>query len=165
MSGQVDAFSPEPFGGNPAAVCLLQQSIDASEMQQIAAEVNLSETAFVEPAKTSGDTSRDAFATEACFGLRWFTPAKEAELCGHATLASAAVLFQGVQTPNTSQHYLQPTTRVSLVLATARASECLINKDALCKILSTEQSVLSHCMPLCCNAHHRLPTGPVSLRP
>ena len=81
---QVDAFTAEPFAGNPAAVCLLDQEAEPGWMQRVAAEMNLAETAFVRPLG-SGD--------DAVFGLRWFTPAVEVELCGHATLASAHVLW------------------------------------------------------------------------
>jgi len=77
---QVDAFTDEPFRGNPAAVCLLDAAIDEDRMQAIALEMNLSETAFVVP-RDDG------------FQLRWFTPACEVRLCGHATLASAHVLW------------------------------------------------------------------------
>ena len=77
---QVDAFTDRPFAGNPAAVCLLEEERDEQWMQAVAAEMNLSETAFVYP-RTAG------------FDLRWFTPAVEVELCGHATLASAHVLW------------------------------------------------------------------------
>jgi predicted PhzF superfamily epimerase YddE/YHI9 len=78
----VDAFTAEPFAGNPAAVCLLDQDVAPDWMQRVAAELNLSETAFLHPG-----------AEEGRFGLRWFTPTVEVELCGHATLASAHVLF------------------------------------------------------------------------
>lgn len=78
---QVDAFSGKAFAGNPAAVCLLDRERDPAWMQDVAAEMNLSETAFVHPA---GDG----------FGLRWFTPTVEVDLCGHATLASAHVLWE-----------------------------------------------------------------------
>ncbi|CAL2070304.1 PhzF family phenazine biosynthesis protein [Streptomyces murinus] len=77
----VDAFAKRPFTGNPAAVCLLEEPRDEGWMQALAREMNLSETAFV--------TARDAG-----YELRWFTPAKEVDLCGHATLASAHVLWQ-----------------------------------------------------------------------
>ncbi len=77
---QVDAFTDHLFGGNPAAVCLPDEPMEASQMQQVAAENNLAETAFVVP---EGDH----------FEIRWFTPTVEVELCGHATLASAFVLF------------------------------------------------------------------------
>jgi len=77
---QVDAFTDRPFAGNPAAVCLLPDPADAAWMQRVAAEMNLSETAFLHP---EGDAWR----------LRWFAPAAEVDLCGHATLASAHVLW------------------------------------------------------------------------
>ena len=78
---QVDAFAERPFAGNPAAVCLLEGSVDAEWMQSVATEMNLSETAFL---VREGD---------GIYGLRWFTPAIEVDLCGHATLASAHVLW------------------------------------------------------------------------
>ena len=77
---QVDAFANEPFRGNPAAVCVLEAPRDEGWMQSVAAEVNLAETAFL---------WREANA----WRLRWFTPAVEVPLCGHATLASAHVLY------------------------------------------------------------------------
>ncbi|MEU5809331.1 PhzF family phenazine biosynthesis protein [Streptomyces sp. NPDC047718] len=77
----VDAFAKRPFTGNPAAVCLLEEPRDATWMQSLAREMNLSETAFV---SDRGDG----------YELRWFTPVKEVDLCGHATLASAHVLWQ-----------------------------------------------------------------------
>ncbi|HET8787518.1 MAG TPA: PhzF family phenazine biosynthesis protein [Actinomycetes bacterium] len=79
---QVDAFTDEPFAGNPAAVCLLAADADPAWMQRVAAEMNLPETAFLRPSAEAGR-----------YGLRWFTPTVEVELCGHATLASAHVLF------------------------------------------------------------------------
>lgn len=78
---QVDAFTDQPFRGNPAAVCLLAAPAEAGWMQQVAAEMNLAETAFLHPV-TDG------------YQLRWFTPALEVDLCGHATLASAHVLWE-----------------------------------------------------------------------
>ena len=78
----VDAFTGERFAGNPAAVCLLEGARDAGWMQSVAREMNLSETAFLVPHEGDG------------FDLRWFTPAVEVDLCGHATLASAHVLWQ-----------------------------------------------------------------------
>jgi PhzF family phenazine biosynthesis protein len=77
----VDAFTDRPFAGNPAAICLLDAPRDERWMQQLAAEMNLSETAFVERRPES-------------FGLRWFTPGAEVDLCGHATLAAAHVLWE-----------------------------------------------------------------------
>jgi PhzF family phenazine biosynthesis protein len=83
---QVDAFTDEPFHGNPAAVCLLREPASEAWMQGLAAEMNLSETAYVVPRGAVGDDTR--------FDLRWFTPTVEVDLCGHATLASAHVLFE-----------------------------------------------------------------------
>ena len=80
----VDAFTAVPFAGSPAAVCILPSARDAGWMQHVAREMNLSETAFVVP--------RDGAAAE--FELRWFTPTVEVDLCGHATLASAHVLWE-----------------------------------------------------------------------
>jgi predicted PhzF superfamily epimerase YddE/YHI9 len=77
----VDAFTSRPFTGNPAAVCVLPEEGDAAWMQRVARELNLSETAFLRP-RADG------------FNLRWFTPGVEVDLCGHATLASAHVLWE-----------------------------------------------------------------------
>ena len=76
----VDAFTDQPFRGNPAAVCLLDRERDAQWMQHVAAEMNLSETAFL-------------LRQDDGWSLRWFTPAVEVDLCGHATLASAHALW------------------------------------------------------------------------
>jgi PhzF family phenazine biosynthesis protein len=84
---QVDAFTDRPFAGNPAAVCLLPTSADDVWMQQVAREMNLAETAFL-IRRANG------------FDLRWFTPSTEVELCGHATLASAHVLWEEHQLPS-----------------------------------------------------------------
>ena len=77
---QVDAFAERPFSGNPAAVCALDAWPDDSLLQAIAEENNLSETAFFVPSAKG-------------FHLRWFTPVREVDLCGHATLATAHVIF------------------------------------------------------------------------
>jgi predicted PhzF superfamily epimerase YddE/YHI9 len=77
----VDAFSDVPFGGNPAGVCVLEEPLDEARMQSIAFELGIAETAFLTPT-----------ADPAEFGLRWFSPAVEIDLCGHATLASAHAL-------------------------------------------------------------------------
>lgn len=79
----IDAFASKPFTGNPAAVCLLDSTLEKQEMQLIAMEMNLSETAFVERTEEEG-----------VFSLRWFTPTLEIDLCGHATLASAFWMVQ-----------------------------------------------------------------------
>jgi len=87
---QVDAFTDKPFAGNPAAVCLLPAPRDEGWMQSVAREMNLSETAFLVP-------QADGYA------LRWFTPAVEVALCGHATLASAHVLWEDGHLPSGRQ--------------------------------------------------------------
>ena len=78
---QVDAFTSRPFAGNPAAVCILPKAADPAWMLNVAREMNLAETAFLVPQPDGYD-------------LRWFTPAVEVDLCGHATLASAHVLWE-----------------------------------------------------------------------
>jgi PhzF family phenazine biosynthesis protein len=78
---QVDAFTERPFAGNPAAVCILPQARDESWMQNVAREMNLAETAFL-------------LRQPDGFSLRWFTPSTEVDLCGHATLASAHILWE-----------------------------------------------------------------------
>jgi predicted PhzF superfamily epimerase YddE/YHI9 len=104
---QVDAFTAEPFRGNPAGVCVLDRWLDDETLQRIAAENNLSETAFF----TRNETT---------FHLRWFTPTVEVDLCGHATLASAFVLFSELG-------YREPTirfeSRSGLLAATRRGEE------------------------------------------
>ena len=77
---QIDAFANKPFEGNPAAICPLDNWLPDALMQSIAAENNLSETAFIVP-------------TDKGYHIRWFTPLHEVDLCGHATLASAYVIF------------------------------------------------------------------------
>jgi PhzF family phenazine biosynthesis protein len=90
---KVDSFTAEPFSGNPAGVCLLAEPRDERWMQAMAREMNLSETAFL---LREGDG----------FQLRWFTPAVEVELCGHATLASAHVLWEeGVLAPSETARF------------------------------------------------------------
>ncbi|MFQ3581826.1 MAG: PhzF family phenazine biosynthesis protein [Chloracidobacterium sp.] len=83
----VDAFTDKPFQGNPAAVCRLEAALDRHLMQSIALEMNLSETAFVWPEPDGG------------WRLRWFTPEAEVQLCGHATLAAAHVLYEQGDVP------------------------------------------------------------------
>jgi PhzF family phenazine biosynthesis protein len=78
---QIDSFTETPFNGNPAAVCLMEKPADSQWMQLVAGEMNLSETAFLYPVDKG-------------YHLRWFTPTTEVELCGHATLASAHLLYE-----------------------------------------------------------------------
>jgi PhzF family phenazine biosynthesis protein len=89
---QVDAFTSNVFGGNPAAVCILIEWLDEKIMQQIAAENNLAETAFIVPALDR-------------FEIRWFTPTVEVELCGHATLAAAHVLYNHLNYQKEAAHF------------------------------------------------------------
>jgi PhzF family phenazine biosynthesis protein len=89
---QADAFTSSLFGGNPAAICPLHEWLPASQMQKIAAENNLAETAFFVP------QGKD-------YELRWFTPTFEIDLCGHATLASAHILFTELGYPHDEIHF------------------------------------------------------------
>lgn len=90
---QVDAFTAKPFSGNPAAVCVMPEAPTEQWMQEVAREMNLSETAFLVKANDG-------------FDLRWFTPTVEVQLCGHATLASAHVLWEeGYLTPDTQARF------------------------------------------------------------
>jgi len=109
---QVDAFTEEPFKGNPAGVCLLPGPADAAWMQSVAAEMNLAETAFPLP---EGDG----------FRLRWFTPKVEVKLCGHATLATAHSLWeQGLLPPDREARF-----QTLSGLLTARRDGALIELD------------------------------------
>lgn len=98
---QVDAFTDRLFGGNPAAVVPLHQRIEAGLMQQIAMENNLAETAFF-------------LQVEDTFELRWFTPALEVNLCGHATVAAAHVLWQHLDCPYTRLNFLTKSGELSV---------------------------------------------------
>lgn len=111
---QIDAFTDKPFGGNPAAVCLLEAEVEETWMQAVAAEMNLSETAFV---RKRGVT----------WELRWFTPAAEVELCGHATLAAAHLLWElGKVDPAEAMAF---STRFSGVLTCRRGEDGIIGMD------------------------------------
>lgn len=91
---QVDAFTDTPFAGNPAAVCILPEARETTWMQRVAAEMNLSETAVLRP------------GPDGSYHLRWFTPTHEVDLCGHATLASAHVLWsEGFLAPETEAQF------------------------------------------------------------
>jgi PhzF family phenazine biosynthesis protein len=113
---QVDAFTDEPFAGNPAAVCLLPSSQDDLWMQRVAREMNLSETAFLYRQKEG-------------FSLRWFTPATEVDLCGHATLASAHILWEiGLLESGESARFY---TRSGLLVAEQRGDLVELNFPSL----------------------------------
>jgi predicted PhzF superfamily epimerase YddE/YHI9 len=103
---QVDAFTSRPFVGNPAAVCVLASNQPETWMRDVAREMNLSETAFL---VHQGEG----------YNLRWFTPAVEVDLCGHATLASAHVLWEDEHLPRGAQARFH--TRSGLLLADRRA--------------------------------------------
>jgi PhzF family phenazine biosynthesis protein len=103
---QVDAFTDKLFGGNPAAICPLENWLPDATMQAVAAENNLSETAFL--VREAGD-----------YGLRWFTPSVEVDLCGHATLASAHVVFE----------FLEPQ-RESVCFRTLKAGTLTVSRHA-----------------------------------
>jgi PhzF family phenazine biosynthesis protein len=114
---QVDAFTDRPFAGNPAAVCLLAEPRPDDWMQQVAREMNLSETAFL-LRRADGDG----------FDLRWFTPSVEVDLCGHATLASAHVLWEeGHLAPHEQAHFH---TRSGLLTAELRSGWIELNFPA-----------------------------------
>jgi PhzF family phenazine biosynthesis protein len=112
---QVDAFTNRPFTGNPAAVCLLPRARDDHWMQQVALEMNLAETAFL----VRGPDG---------FDLRWFTPGAEVDLCGHATLASAHVLWEeGHLKPSEAARFH---TRSGLLTATRRGDHIWLDFPA-----------------------------------
>src|SRR6202011_3155092 len=102
---QVDAFTNRPFAGNPAAVCVLPAAAPDQWMRDVAREMNLSETAFLVP-QADG------------YNLRWLTPSVEVDLCGHATIASAHVLWEDGHLPAGTQARFQ--TRSGRLLADQR---------------------------------------------
>jgi PhzF family phenazine biosynthesis protein len=127
---QVDAFAEAPFTGNPAAVMPLDQWLDEPIMQAIAAENNLAETAFTVPSE------RD----DADYDLRWFTPALEVDLCGHATLAAGHVLMTGERIRFATRSGILTVTRqgdlLELDLPAATLHE--VDEPALCAALGLE---------------------------
>ena len=102
---QIDAFTTTLYGGNPAAVCILEKWLANDTMQKIAAENNLAETAF-------------AVAKDDHYELRWFTPEVEVDLCGHATLATAFVLYNFYDFKENTLRFISP-----------RSGELLVQKD------------------------------------
>jgi PhzF family phenazine biosynthesis protein len=107
---QIDAFTDKVFGGNPAAVCVLDNWLTADTMQNIANENNLAETAFVAKNNSNG------------YDIRWFTPTIEVDLCGHATLASAYVLFNYYGHPTDQINF---STQVSGLLSVTKSGDNL----------------------------------------
>ncbi|HEV2448659.1 MAG TPA: PhzF family phenazine biosynthesis protein [Candidatus Sulfopaludibacter sp.] len=118
---QVDAFTNRPFAGNPAAVCVLAEARPEQWMRDVAREMNLSETAFLVP-QNGG------------FHLRWFTPAVEVALCGHATVASAHVLWQDGHLPPGAQARFH--TLSGLLTADQRGEWIELDFPAKCAIAS-----------------------------
>jgi len=127
---QIDAFTGRLFAGNPAAVCPLSAWLDEAVMQSIAAENNLSETAFIVPA--GGE-----------YAIRWFTPTQEVDLCGHATLASAFVVFHELEparhvvtfhSPSGPLHVTRDGERLCMDFPAREASPCT-TPDALVEAL------------------------------
>src|SRR5512133_3414706 len=112
---QVDAFTNRPFAGNPAAVCVLQDPKPEQWLRDVAREMNLSETAFLTP--------RDGE-----YDLRWLTPAVEVDLCGHATVASAHVLWEDGHLPEGRQARFH--TRSGLLTADRRGEWIELNFPA-----------------------------------
>ncbi|MBI4765135.1 MAG: PhzF family phenazine biosynthesis protein [Deltaproteobacteria bacterium] len=106
---QIDAFTDRVFAGNPAGVCFLERWLKDNVLQSIAAENNVSETAFLVPAGTG-------------YELRWFTPKVEVDLCGHATLASALAVFEFI---NPQIHQVEFQTRKSGLLSVSRQGDLL----------------------------------------
>lgn len=130
---QVDAFTDTPFVGNPAAVCVLPAPREEAWMQQVAREMNLSETAFL---------CRRADG----FDLRWFTPATEVPLCGHATLASAHVLWEeGHLAPDVTAQFH---TRSGLLTATRQGTWISLDFPALPPEPVTPPDVLLQALPV-----------------
>ena len=127
---QVDAFADRPLTGNPAAVMPLDRWLDEATMQAIAAENNLSETAFAVPSE------RD----DADYDLRWFTPAAEVELCGHATLAAGHVLMSGHQVRFSTQSGILTVTRDDELLELDLPAAPLVEEEQpeLCAALGVE---------------------------
>ncbi len=127
----VDAFTDRPFAGNPAAVCILPEPRPDAWMQEVAREMNLSETAFLVP-RSDG------------FDLRWFTPAVEVDLCGHATLASAHVLWEaGRLGPDAPARFH---TRSGLLTATKHGALIEMDFPAEPAVESEESPDLEHAL-------------------
>lgn len=135
---QVDAFTGRLFHGNAAGVVVLKQWLAPEVMQSIAAENNLSETAFVVPTGKQGRVAR--------FGIRWFTPAVEVDLCGHATLASAHVLWEHLKLRADRIAFESPSGTLGVhhedgiyeLDFPARAGERVNNSRALARVLGRE---------------------------
>ena len=119
---QADAFTDTPFAGNPAAVCLLAEPAGEQWMQDVASEMNLSETAFL-------------VRREDDFDLRWFTPTVELALCGHGTLASAHVLWETGEARPTRLSAFKPGAALSRRGATAIGSSSTFRRRPLARAI------------------------------
>lgn len=121
----IDAFTDKPFAGNPAAVCLLDSGSwpDDSWMRRVAAEMNLSETAFAHPCSSD----QVAPGGEADYALRWFTPVDEVDLCGHATLATAHALAADGRVPGGTVRFAS---RSGVLIAHTRDDEITLDFPA-----------------------------------
>jgi PhzF family phenazine biosynthesis protein len=106
---QVDAFTDVPFKGNPAGVCVVDSPLDEAIMQNIAMEMNLSETAFVWPFTASDIRKSDKFY------IRWFTPTCSAPLCGHATLAASKVLYDIFEVFSKNITFVSPNEELNVI--------------------------------------------------
>lgn len=129
---QIDAFTDKLFAGNPAAVCILESWLSAELMQSIANENNLAETAFVVP---NGKV----------FEIRWFTPTTEVDLCGHATLASAFVIFNLFNYPDSIIQFYSPR---SGVLSVSKSEQMLyldFPTDEL-ELINKKQKIIEACI-------------------
>ncbi|MDR3542836.1 MAG: PhzF family phenazine biosynthesis isomerase [Desulfosporosinus sp.] len=127
---QVDAFTSEPFKGNPAGVCLLEYAKPDYWMQSLATEMNLSETAFIIREKDM-------------FNLRWFTPKTEVTLCGHATLASVHILWEeNILNPNEEVKFI---TKSGILKANRGVDESWIELDFPARLIepSENQEILN----------------------
>jgi PhzF family phenazine biosynthesis protein len=124
---QVDAFAEKPLAGNPAAVMPLERWLDDAVMQAIAAENNLSETAFTVPSESD----------DSDFDLRWFTPTAEVEMCGHATIASGHILMTGSSVRFSTKSGLMAVRRrndlLELDMSSAKLTE--VHEPELCDAL------------------------------
>jgi PhzF family phenazine biosynthesis protein len=130
---QVDAFTDKPFSGNPAAVCILPEPRDEIWMQNLAREMNLSETAFLHEQEDG-------------FNLRWFTPRVEVDLCGHATLASAHILWELNMLARQQQARFH--TRSGLLTAESKGDEVELNFPATPEEPATAPSGLCEALGL-----------------
>jgi len=128
---QIDAFSDRIFAGNPAAVCVLDEWLADDVMQSIAAENNLAETAFI-------------VAINDAYDLRWFTPEQEVDLCGHATLASAFVIFEFLQTELNQVRFM--TASGELLVSQGEAGRLVMDFPARKAQLIDTSTMITECL-------------------